>query len=512
MIRTGLGAIAFLLLLGSAVAQDDTSHSSVATGPDVVPVGMRIMHAEQVGADVLLHVALLDSLNRPISGRTNGIWTAAATCRDSTSGVRATVEPGPFGGTPSDRGVAAVVVIDNSAVANGLAARVTAALRALGPGWTERDSVGVLAFDHDLVELSPIAPAPQLATLSDSALPAPFGLSGVYNALMAGLGGLRDQGAEDLDLVLIAASDDNASLAYDAAAVVRRAREGKVRITTVRLGTTSMGYVYRYMAAATGGCFVQLSADASSDAAAIVRQVVMARRAYTTIRIPDAAAGASCAERRIGLSLALRSAVLSDSTRIVSRERSYRPLHTIVTAHANGADTAITPYRSQIAMLAEIMAEDTTMRIELVGHVDKAYKGNAIKQGSARARRVAQALLELGIASERIQVRSEGASRPLYYFEMLPWQQRMNDRVEMRRLGTDELPYTIVVDQVATEEHAARLVETWETRGYQAYFDPIISKGAPAYRIVLWGYATRAQAQSVARTVRSSYKTTAVVE
>jgi hypothetical protein len=514
MIRTARRALLALLAASamvSASAQDDT-RTSVATGPEIQPRGLRIMHAAFDGADLRLEVALVDTDERPVAGRTSGIWTAAVTCRDSASGVRRTIEPVDRGGTPADRGVSAVICLDHSAAAGGLAANVASALRALGPGLADRDSVGVIAYDHDLLELLPVAPAASLRTLSDTALPAPIGLSGTYSAMMAGLGALRDQGSSDLDLIVVTATDDNASIPYDVASVVRRAREGGVRINVIRLGTSSMGYVARYMAGATGGRAVQVPADGVVEAANSIRQILMARRQHVVVRIPVPASYRSCSDLNIGLSLATPSGVFSDSMRLPNRERNYRPLHTIVATFANGTDTTLGTFRSQIAMLAEMMSEDTTLRIDLVGHVDRSFKGNAIRQGASRARRVADALIRAGIASQRIQVRSEGTSRPLYYFELLPWQQRMNGRVDVRRLTGDELPFTIVVDQVATEEHAATLVDAWETRGYQAYFDPIVTSGQPAYRIVLWGYATADQAKQVARTVRSTYKTKAIVE
>jgi hypothetical protein len=165
-----------------------------------------------------------------------------------------------------------------------------------------------------------------------------------------------------------------------------------------------------------------------------------------------------------------------------------------------------------LALLAEELMENPEMKIELIGHAGRDVVNDAVPLGYERARSVADALMGWGVPPKAIQVRSEGASKPLYYFQLEEWQRRMNNRVEMRRITVDPTPYTIVVDQVASEELAEKAVSVWKDRNFKAYFEPVMTQRNPAYKIVLWGYATFDDALRVSRDISKRFKIQASVE
>jgi hypothetical protein len=82
----------------------------------------------------------------------------------------------------------------------------------------------------------------------------------------------------------------------------------------------------------------------------------------------------------------------------------------------------------------------------------------------------------------------------------------MNNRVEAVLITSEQRPSTIIVDQVSNEDEATKQRSVWVARDYQVYYEPVIDKGDVAYRIVLWGYQSKALADAAAAKIKKQYK------
>jgi outer membrane protein OmpA-like peptidoglycan-associated protein len=499
-LRGGLLAATVAVALTSAYSQTDATE--IATGPSIDAVGIRVMHAAFQDSSIRLHVAAVDLDGRVPSTSIIGTWTAAVTCRDSVTGVTSDVAPLPRGRDAAQHGVT-YVCVDHAAASNGLAKRVVDGFRLLGYGMTERDSVSVIAVDHAWLQLSPL--------ISGTALPMAItdpgpstGLTALYASLMSAIESASGGNASDRDVVLVTATDDNASIVHDLADVVQRARERNVRISTIRVGQSNLGYVFRYLAGATGGRAMQVHSDSAHAVAQLVRQIVMARRNYIELTVPVPASYAQAPDLGIGVSVTVPGMTLADTVRLPIQARQYKRKRTVLACFSDAADTSLSAYRAQLALLAESLSDDSTDVIDLVGHIEKGSL-DAMARGRRRAQRVADALIAQGVSPERITVRSEGDMRPLYAFELMPWQRRLNNRVELRRYKTEPFPYDVVVAMVRTETQADELATTWEGRGFKADVDASVVEGEPLYRVLLWGYASKADAEAAAEVVRTQH-------
>lgn len=499
-LRGGLLAATLTVALANASSQVDSTQ--IATGPSIDAVGIRIMHAELQDSTVRLHVAAVDGDGRVPSTSIIGAWTASVTCRDSVTGLTTDVAPLPRGRDATQYGVT-YVCVDHSAASNALAKRVVDGIRVLGFGMTDRDSISVIAFDHAWLQLSPL--------VSGSALPMAItdpgpstGLTGLYATLMSAIESASAGNATDRDVVLVSATDDNASIQHDLSDVVQRARERNVRISTIRVGQSNLGYVFRYLAGATGGRAMQVQSDSAHLVAQLLRQIVMARRNYVDCTVPIPASYTQAPDLDISIAVTVPGITLSDTIRLPLRPRQYKRQRTILATFTDGADTSLSAYRAQLALLGESLSDDSTSVIDLIGHLEKSSL-DAAQRGRRRAQRVADALIGQGISAERITVRSEGDTKPLYAFELMPWQRRLNNRVELRRYASDPYPYDVVVAMVRTEAQAEELITTWEGRGFKAYFDASVVEGEPLYRVMLWGYATKLDAETAAEVVRTQH-------
>lgn len=407
--------------------------------------------------------------------------------------------------TGSTPGTSAVILCDNSMLSGTTAKDVVRSLRDVLPGNAGRDSVSVVLFDHDLLELCPFMPTASLSDrLDPNAVASPEGLSAVYTAMMSGLGMVRDR-AEQRVLILVTSSDDNASVHLSTADIVRRATELRAAVYVIRVGQTTRAYPFRSICAATGG---RLYTVAESDAAAvggIVREILYTTKQHLDVAIPsDVLTSLTCDDvwLRLRFEADTTRPVLTDSILVSRTERAYRTTPAIVATFSDTTEVGLQAFYPILATMAEQLMMDSTVRVELTGHVSADIRTNADERAMDRADYVKGFLVAYGVKKNQIAVRSDGSRRPLYYLQLDGAQRLLNNRVEARFLHADERPYTITVDQVATEEQAGKLADVWEQRGFKAYFEPVVINRAPAYRVKLWGYATVQDAQKDVAAIR----------
>jgi hypothetical protein len=479
------------------------------------PTSLRITSVRASGDSIIGEAVLLDSNGNFLRGTDRrGGWKFQARCRTEDASTSTTF------GVPTEQAwssgtanVSAVLCIDNSAASQGMAKKVVQGLQGALSGTVGSDSVAITLYDHDILEIVPMSSTSQAATqCSADSVPDAVGLSAVYASAYAGLSVLHDRVLSFRTIIIVASSDDNASLAYACADVVQRARTMGASINVIRVGSTSTGYVYRYMAGATGGRFYQLPAENVADVGPIVREILYARKQRFRFTVPMPSSDGDCADVTVSATYALDGAEFADSVRLPLRDRQYRSLYTAVAAFKDSTDAGLTAFAPTLVTLGEQLMDDPSMNVELVGNVSTEYSGDAYKRGLERAKAVSSYLTTYGVPAQQISVRSEGNTKPLYYLQLEEWQRALNNRVEVRSLRADLEPFTVIVEQVISEELASKSVDLWESRGYKAYFEPVVVNRAPLYRVKLWGYATRAAGEAARDEIKKKYGTKAVVE
>jgi hypothetical protein len=101
---------------------------------------------------------------------------------------------------------------------------------------------------------------------------------------------------------------------------------------------------------------------------------------------------------------------------------------------------------------------------------------------------------------------------PIYPIANTAQEFQLNRRVEFRWLDPQLLPYELVTTYVWSETEALRELRRWQDRGFNAYIEEVMIEQRPAFRIKLWGYATRQQAEAAARTITQRYKARVTIE
>lgn len=477
---------------------------------------LRLLNARaDADGSISLRALVLDSAGNALQWRSSlGTFSADVGCR-ATAPVRSSaskVEERVW--TASSPTTSAVVLCDNSMMSGVVARDVVRSLRNVLPDFAGRDSVGVVLFDHDLLELSPITTVVAATEkCNPDAVPAADGLTAVYSACMSGLAMLSDQ-QQGRVLIIITTSDDNASVSVSTADIVRRASELQASVYVIRVGQSSRAYPYRYIASATGGRLYTISESESAGVGSIVREIMYSTKHGLEIAIPSGFSSASCDDIWVKLRFEpdTASPFLSDSILLPMKQRTYRTSPAVVATFADTTEVGLQSFYPILASMAEQLMADSTVRIELIGHVSGDIVGDADDRAFERTEFVQGFLVAYGVKKKQIVLRSEGSRRPLFYLQLDGAQRLLNNRVEARFLVADDEPYTITLDQVATEEQAGKLADVWEQRGYKAYFEAGVANRIPVYRVKLWGYRSIADAQKEVASLKKYKPKSTIIE
>lgn len=524
-------ACLFALVTVSVCAQDN-----VSTGPDplsfndnesiylrglnadsaVEPVRLRILGARSSMGSIVAQVVALDKKGNFIRNADRTLaWTSMYGCRRDPMSTSVSPAVNEQVWRSITTPTLLEVIIDNSLTSDGIASPILRSLRDKLPGFAGRDSIGIITYSHIFDEVSPIASYMDAASAIDSNVAnEPGGLAATYTTMFTALKKLEDHKQSSNILVVVTASNDAASLPSMLTNVIRKANAIRATIHVIKIGTSAQGYIYRYITAASGGRLYSISTENISEVADIIREIAYGSKQHFEVTIPVPMIPASCDDLLIKISAGIEgtSDVFADTILVPRREKNFYSGRSIVAMFPDTTDRGLKDYYPILTALAEELMSDPAKHLQLVGHVSADLKGDADQRALERAGYVADFLKAYGVKESQIGLSSDGNRKPVYYLQLDGTQRLMNNRVEAYFISDDDFPYTIVVDQFATEEQAIKGVESWESRGYKAFFEPIVVKRAPAYRLKLWGYRSRPEAEKAMSSVRKLVKTTVFIE
>lgn len=378
---------------------------------------------------------------------------------------------------------------------------------------TPKDEVSFVPFDHRTEPLfQRIAPPQALTSFAPDTpgLPNPSSLTAVYKAAYAGVRAVRKSTLPAKAVVLIAGNSENASLLYTMNDVAIAARAMNIPIYTIAIGMNAETYSLRYLSDYTGGRFYKVSQPA--QIADILREIAYSYRTYYSISFQASSKGMKdiigC-PGTVYTTLSLKDGMESTSeTRTWNIEnQDYYPYHQIAATFPPTSFAINSFYSSHLASLATLLKDNPGTSMELIGNDQPGNSEEETNDAAlSRAQAVRDELVQLGVNTGQIRMRSAGSATPMYYFARQEWQQELNRRVEVRWLAPSLLPFEIVAQTVYTEQEAERLTQEWEERGQNAYYELVISQRTPGFRVKLWGYATYDNALKAKTDLQRKYK------
>ena len=316
-------------------------------------------------------------------------------------------------------------------------------------------------------------------------------------------------------LVVMTGSDDYALFDIMPSDLLKQARDQNTSIWCIALGDRVISAPWEFLALFTGGRFYRTESRNSprsldSTLAEIFRSIKFTTRA--TVALP-----ATIAHRvRAGCTIIVRCP-LNDSHQtdsiVVPPEYEVALPRQIVTLFERESSSVDSIYEPLLDALAAVLNVNSSHVIELIGH---SYgEGNSEQErylAAERARAVAAALRTRGVQPHQLRLRAVGDLLPIYPIANTAQEFQLNRRVEFRWLDPQLLPYELVTTYVWSETEALTELRRWQDRGFNAYIEEVMIEQRPAFRIKLWGYATRQQAEAAARTITQRYKARVTIE
>ncbi len=309
-------------------------------------------------------------------------------------------------------------------------------------------------------------------------------------------------------LILITKSNDNSSILYDEKDLSLYARKNNIPIYVIAIGSSFPTFNLEYLANSTGAKLYLLEENRQDKIADILYEIVFSQKFHYII---DFLTDVAINQDKLDIELSVKNLEKIDTQidrhSIPLKHNKFFPDYQILSLFEDNNEIPTT-YFNSFRTLGEVLNKNENIIIELVGNAldDKLTDDNKCHSiGLQRAQLVKRQLVKLGANPSQIRITSEGSYKPLYLLSQKNWQKKYNNRVEVRCLLPEEKPYEIIAGVVETEMKATLEVKNYEDYGYQSYYQRIIKNQRPAYRILIWGYETEAQAQKAVQTLRQTF-------
>jgi len=344
---------------------------------------------------------------------------------------------------------------------------------------------------------------PTLETIINYKLP-DKNLNNLYLVMQNFLETFESDGDKENILINLAFSGDNSSMYVDAKDVSSSALEKKFKIYNVIVGTAANTSSFLYMSHFTGGRLYFLQGDDLDKFELIVNEILFSHYYYYTIEYTvDTIQSSSF---RIEYSLPEKT--LSDQFKVYFAPEDQYSDYQILALFDSKSIIIEKKFLPQLEKLAEIAKNNPNYTLEIIGYAE--IEGNeefTYKLAFNRAKMVAEFLIQNGVPKHQMRIVSEGSSKPIYFLPQKQWQKMYNRRVEIRWINPEKLPYEIIVaENYSSEKIASEKVQMWEQRAFKAYYERMLKNNMPYYRVKLWGFASKEEADKVLKNLKKKYK------
>ncbi len=373
------------------------------------------------------------------------------------------------------------------------------------------DNVALFCFGVGLQNIIPLERANKFYfDFQAIDLPIRNELSSVYRSIWLILDEIEAQ--SNSIVVLITNRMDNSSINFTLEDVIEKSQKIHTPINVIALGNEVSPSTYRYLASKTNGNFYHFPWKNQEVGNGII-ECILSNKYYFSIVFEKSRQFLECNDVEIKLTLQSNQLEFFDLFTYPVKERTFYTNYQAVSLF-NFADTSIgEEFSVCLNNLAQLLKAHRNLQVELIGTagIGEQYY-SPLKLSLDRANAVRTRLISSGVPPNQILVKGIGISKPIYTDENDDISSLFNRRVEIRWIMPELLPFTIVVDTVASEELAEKKVEFWERQGFRAYYDRLYLNNNLKYKVVLWGYSYIDEAKRDATKILRRYKKSFVIE
>ena len=391
---------------------------------------------------------------------------------------------------------------------------------------TDEDKYSLYTYNHEVQSLASGQNKNEMvATIQNAMSMTAWGMSAPYSALHTSLEEVSARANEFINpiIVLIAHSNDNASISTNVTDVIKKARKFGIPISIISYGNSVDSYYYKLITSATGGAFYSMENTSNvMEFVNIIQEMYYAQKIGYTLTIPFPKVENTQDNITIQVSSKQQPKFPSfednsaNKTKVVVSSEmdyiyQYDSLQVLESAslYFGFQQSNINPnYKSILKKIAAILLKNPTKQILVTGNTSP-KEFNSSKEHSVlamnRAKSIQTELLNEGVMSSQIIVKEIGASKPLFSIEKNQWEEESNRRVEILWLDAVRKPFEISAGSVTSEYEAQLKVNEWNERGIKSYYDAYLHDKTPMYKIILWGYTSKNEAEMSAKNLSKKY-------
>lgn len=376
------------------------------------------------------------------------------------------------------------------------------------------ENIALSYFNHNFKSVIELQAAEKaFLAMNSFNLPPPVGLNALYKSAYNSLLLLGNSYERSKNLCIIFThSADNSSILYKLKDVALLARDYHTPVYIIGIGNALETFDLRYLAQASGGRFYGVSEEDLQIIPDILKEIVVAQKTYYSIPVSISQVE-TCSDGSSELKVTFLTDTVSEKINLMRYPKDQYSKYQAISAYGYRDTIIDESFLENIVALNQSLIDNPGFAVMLIGH--SSIEGNSDyndKIALKRAQMIRRKLLELGASPNQILVKSEGSNLPVYFLQSTGWQQYFNRRVEVRWLDPALMPFEIVAGQAESEEQALLSVETWEARGYKSYFQRYLKNNFPIYRIKLWGYKTKEEAEKAITKLNKEYKLTLILD
>jgi outer membrane protein OmpA-like peptidoglycan-associated protein len=399
------------------------------------------------------------------------------------------------------------ILIDNSASANdniSIYGKIKDFINEFSP----EDNVMISYFNHNYHPLfSLVSPEKLLWDINDMELPENKGLNGIHKAVYRSIENLRKGNNRQKALVVITTQTDNSSIIYQANDCAGLAKKYNIPVYIIGLGDSFSSYSLRYITMISGGRYYPLNEEGDYDKLdKILKEILLAQKSNYTLKIPVARQDLDCRKLNSSLKINFKGKEYEDKISIIIKPDIHVYENQILCSFQKDDYKINDEYTETISDLAQILMSDPARKISLTGHSSPNEQSPDYNLSEKRVIEVKNILLQIGVPENQVEVNYSDDSKPNFYLELEPWQADYNRRVEIKWLDPSSLPYEIIADTYPAEQPAIKSADEWEKKGYRAYFDRINLNKEPLYRIKLWVFSIKDEANKAIKELTKDNK------
>jgi|GEM_PF-2774735 len=391
---------------------------------------------------------------------------------------------------------------------------------------TDDDRYSLYTYNHEVQSIvSGQSKKEMVATIQNAMSIVPWGMSAPYTALYTSMDEVSQRSNEFVDpiIILIAQSNDNASISTNVTDVIQKARKFSIPISIISYGNSVDSYYYKLITSASGGAYYSIeNSNNVMEFVNIIQEIYYAQKIGYTLTIPFPKMENTSDNLTIQVSSKQQSKFPSfennspsNSKVVVSSEMDYIFQYDSVQVLESSSlyfgfqQSALNPnYKGILKKIASILVKDPKKQILITGNTSPKEHSSSKEHSNLamnRAKSIETELLNEGVMSSQIIVKELGASKPLHSIEKTQWEEEANRRVDIVWLDAIRKPFEISAGSVPSEYEAQMKVNEWNERGIKSYYDAFLDNKIPMYKIILWGYTSKNEAEMSAKNLSKKY-------